>query len=75
MTIDERIEQMLKGFEETRRGFERSQQLLRTCMVDMRRQMAARDEITDQRIGRLVAVIGKLAEGKLERKKRIKGKS
>ena len=55
---------MDRGFEEMRlemrRGFERT----RYDFDEMRREMAARDQIMDQRIAALVSAIGKLVEGK-----------
>ena len=59
---------MDRGFEEMRSemrsGFERSRQFFDRGMAEMRREMAARDEIMDRRIGALVSAIGKLVEGK-----------
>src|SRR5262245_8148067 len=53
--IDRMAEENTKGFGESRRRFDEG-------MAEMRAEMAARDKVTDKRIGDLVGAIGELIQ-------------
>jgi hypothetical protein len=51
---------MERGFEESRQADAESRRRFDEGMAEMRKEMAARDQVTDRRIGDLVSAIGDL---------------